>query len=75
MKKIFGLIVVLTLSLSVFTACTHKAQQTNLPLGFYQSSKADEFGEFRYIGITLTEDNKCEVSFSMSGDFFTVHIL
>lgn len=70
MKKILDLIVVLALSLSVFTACTPKMQQSDLPLGFYQSSKAEEFGEYRYIGITLSENNECEVSFSMTGDFF-----
>lgn len=70
MKKIFSLILTLVLSLSLIVACTPKKQEASLPLGFYQSSKAEELGEYRYIGITLSEDNNCEVSFSMSGDFF-----
>lgn len=70
MKKIFSLVLCLVLSLSIFTACAPKERQAKLQIGFYQSSKAEEFGEFRYIGITLSDNNKCEVSFSMSGDFF-----
>lgn len=70
MKKILSIIVVLALSLSVFTACADKTQTTHLPLGFYQSSRAEELPEYRYIGITLSEQNECEISFSMTGDFF-----
>ena len=71
MKKIFSAAIILAVLLSVFTACSVKKREAmNLSQGFYQSSKAEEFGEFRYIGITLSEDSKCEVSFSMTGDFF-----
>ena len=71
MKKIFSVIVALALLLSIFTACSVKKREPiNLKQGFYQSSKAEELGEFEHIGITLSEENKCEVSFSMTGDFF-----
>ncbi len=37
---------------------------------FYQSDKAEEYGEYSTIGVTLNSDNTCEISFSMTGDFF-----
>lgn len=70
MKKIVSLILSVVIFLSIFTACIAQTKDSELSLGFYQSSKADELGEFRYIGITLSEENECEISFSMTGDFF-----
>ena len=73
MKKIASILVVFCLLLCPLTSCnqqTNSANSTNFQTGFYQTSKAEEFGEFRGIGVTFSEDNKCEVSFSMTGDFF-----
>lgn len=67
MKKVGSIIVSFFIICCLFVSCS---ANTKAELGFYQSSKAEEFGEYRYIGITLSENNACEVSFSMSGDFF-----
>ena len=45
-------------------------KETVVSSTFYQSDKAEEYGEYSTIGVTLNSDNTCEISFSMTGDFF-----
>ena len=54
----------------LLTSSSQTPQTQKIPTGFYQNELADEFGEYRTIGVTLGQDNACEISFSMTGDFF-----
>ncbi len=71
-KPAVWLIIASAVAVSVAAVCllTSPQKDAKLPAAFYQSDKAEEYGEFSTIGITLSDDNTCEVSFSMTGDFF-----
>ena len=73
MKKIVSILAAFSLLLCPLTSCKQQINSigsTNFQTGFYQTEKAQEYGEYRGIGATFFEDNKCEISFSMTGDFF-----
>ena len=71
-KPAVWVIIASILAVSIAAVCllTSPQKDAKVTSGFYQSDKAEEFGEFSTIGITLSSDNTCEISFSMTGDFF-----
>ncbi len=71
-KPAVWIIIAAALAVSVAAVCllTNPAQDAKIPAAFYQSDKAEEYGEYSGIGVTLGSDNTCEISFSMTGDFF-----
>lgn len=68
MKKIVCLVVAVMM-LCISLASCERTQQ--IPLGFYQIDKAQEFSEYSSIGVTLGENGSCWVDFSMTGDSFS----
>ncbi len=71
-KPAVWIIIASILAVSVAAVCllTNPTKDAKIPAAFYQSDKAEEYGEYSTIGVTLNSDNSCEISFSMTGDFF-----
>ena len=71
-KPAVWIIIASVIAVSIAAVCllTNPTKDAQIPVAFYQSDKAEEYGEYSTIGVTLNSDNTCEISFSMTGDFF-----